>query len=450
MRLTLVQPCVGRRPGEAYLRTWQMEPLSLAVLAGLTPPGVEVVLHDDRMEPIPFDAPTDLVAITVETYTARRAYQIASAYRARGVPVVMGGFHAMLQPDEVARHADSVLVGEAEELWPRVLDDWRHGRGERIYRAAARPRLGAVRPDRRIFRGKRYLPIGLVEAGRGCPYHCEFCAVHSAYGASRSPRPLDAVLADVVAARAERRLLFLVDDNVGSDLVEAKTLLRALAEVRAPWFSQCSIQAAHDEEFVALLAAAGCQGVLIGFETMDRDVLRSMGKSFNGPREYASALANLRRHRIAVYGTFVHGYDQDTRESLAASVAFAREERLFLAAFAHLMPFPGTPLYRRLEQEGRLLFERWWLDPEYRFGRVAFRPARMAPEDVREACLEARRAFFSWASIARRAVEPAHRRSPLMSFAYLFANVLHRAELSQRDGHALGDVTVTGPLLEAA
>jgi radical SAM superfamily enzyme YgiQ (UPF0313 family) len=450
MRVSLVQPCIGRRPGERYLRTWQMEPLSLAVLAALTPPDVEVVLHDDRMEPIPFDAPTDLVAIPVETYTARRAYQIASAYRARGVPVVMGGFHAMLEPDEVARYADSTLVGEAEDLWPRVVDDWRHGRGERIYRAAARPRLGAVRPDRRIFRGKRYLPIGLVEAGRGCPYRCEFCAVHSAYGPSRSPRPLDAVLADVVAARAERRVLFFVDDNVGADLAEGKALLRALATVRAPWVSQCSIQAAQDEEFVALLAAGGCQGVLIGFETLDDGVLRAMGKGFNGRARYAAALANLRRHRIAVYGTFVLGYDADTRDSLAPSVAFAHEERLFLAAFAHLTPFPGTPLYRRLAAEGRLLFDRWWLDPAYRFGQVAYRPARMSPGDVREACLAARRAFYGWGSIARRALAPANHRSALMTFGYLFANGLHRAELSQRDGHALGDVTFAAPLLEAA
>lgn len=450
MRVALVQPCIGRRPGERYLRTWQMEPLALAMLAGLTPPGVTLSLHDDRLEAIPFDAPVDLVAIPVETYTARRAYQIASAYRARGVPVVMGGFHAMLRPDEVARHAESVLVGEAEGLWPRVLDDWRHGRGERIYRAEGRPVLGPARPDRSIFRGKRYLPIGLVEAGRGCPYRCEFCAVHSAYGPSRSPRPLDAVLADVRAASAERRLLFLVDDNVGADLVAGKELLRALAPLRARWVSQCSIQAALDEEWVALLAASGCQGVLIGFESLDPGTLATMAKGFNARASYARALANLRRHRIAVYGTFVHGYDGDTAESLAASVAFAREERLFLAAFAHLMPFPGTPLYRRLEGEGRLLFERWWLDPAYRFGQLAYRPARMAPEEVRRACLAARREFFSWRSIAARAAEPANRRSPFFALTFLAANALHRQELSQRDGHALGDAAFAGPLLEAA
>jgi radical SAM superfamily enzyme YgiQ (UPF0313 family) len=447
VRLTLIQPCIGRRPGERYLRTWQMEPLSLAVLAGLTPSGVEVRLVDDRLEAIPYDAPTDLVAMSVETYTARRAYQIASEYRRRGVPVAMGGFHAMLAPEEVARHAERVVVGEAEEVWPELVDDHRHGRARRIYRAPARPRLGGARPDRTLFRGRRYLPVGLVEAGRGCPYQCEFCAIHSAYGPSRSPRPVDAVVQDVLAASAERRLTFLVDDNFGVDREAARELLEALARHRKPWVTQCSIQGALDDAWAARLAAAGCAGVLIGFESLDPEALREMGKGFNTPAAYGRAVATLRRHGIAVYGTFVLGYDGDGPEALDAAVDFAREQRLFLAAFAHVMPFPGTPLYRRLEAEGRLLFDRWWLDPSYRFGQVAFRPARMEPEQIRSACLAARRRFFSWPSIMARA--PANLASPRLGLGFLFANVLHRQEISQRDGHALGDASFRGPLLEA-
>jgi radical SAM superfamily enzyme YgiQ (UPF0313 family) len=426
-----------------------MEPLSLAMLAGLTPPDVEIRLVDDRSEPVPYDAPTDLVAISVETYTARRAYQIASEYRRRGVPVVMGGFHAMLQPDEVARHAESVVVGEAEGIWAELVDDHRHGRPRKVYGATSRPKLGNLRPDRRIFRGKRYLPVGLVESGRGCPYHCDFCAIHSAYGRSRSARPVDAVVQDVLAASRERRLVFMVDDNAGADPAGARELLEALASYRVPWVTQCSLQGALDEDWAALLAAAGCKAVLVGFESLDGAALRAMDKPFNSPATYRRALENLRRHGIAVYGTFLLGYDGDTREAIAAAVAFAREERLFLAAFAHLMPFPGTPLYRRLEEEGRLLYERWWLDPSYRFGRVVFRPARMSPEEIREACLAARRSFYSWASILGRARSSANFGSPFMAFAYSMANLLHRRELDQRDGHPLGDETFAGPLLTA-
>jgi radical SAM superfamily enzyme YgiQ (UPF0313 family) len=447
VRLKLVQPCIGRRPGERYLRTWQMEPLPLAMLAGLTPAGVTVSLADDRLEAIPYDEPTDLVAISVETYTARRAYQIASEYRRRGVPVVMGGFHAMLLPEEVARHAESVVVGEAEGIWPEVIDDWRHGAGKKLYRAPGRPSLGSARPDRTLFQGRRYLPVGLVESGRGCPYHCEFCAIHSAYGPSRSQRPVDAVVADVLAASVERRLTFIVDDNLGANPGAATELLDALARHRRPWVTQCSIQGALDDDWAARLAAAGCVGVLIGFESLDPSILRAMGKTFNAPELYRQAVRTLRRHGIVVYGTFVLGYDGDGPRTLDDAVDFAEEERLFLAAFAPLMPFPGTPLYRRLEAEGRLLFDRWWLDPGYRFGQVNYRPAGLTPAEIREACLAARRRFYSLRSIAART--PANLTSATMGLGFLFANLLHRKEISQRDGHALGDATWSGTLLEA-
>src|SRR5687767_14235623 len=256
------------------------------------------------MEEIPFDEPTDLVALSVETYTARRAYQIASEYRKRRVPVVMGGFHASLVPEEVARYAEAVVIGEAEKLWPAVIDDARHGRLQKFYRQHGRPTLMGLRPDRSIFRGKRYLPIGLVEAGRGCHFKCDFCAVQAVFNATQTRRPIDEILSEIAQVKQEKKLFFFVDDNITSNLDQAKAFFRALAPLKVRWVSQSSINAAHDEEFLDLLVRSGCMGVLIGFESVDERNLATMNKRFNTMRgggeglaipAFEHALANLRK-----------------------------------------------------------------------------------------------------------------------------------------------------------
>jgi radical SAM superfamily enzyme YgiQ (UPF0313 family) len=452
LRLTLVHPCIGRRAGDrSYIRTWQMEPLPPALIAGLTPPDVEVRFYDDRMEEIPFDEPTDLVALSVETYTARRAYQIASDYRRRGVPVVMGGFHASLCPGEVERYADAVVIGEAEALWPEVIDDFRHGTPKKVYRQQGRTSLAGVRPDRRIFRGKRYLPVGLVEAGRGCHFKCDFCAVQTVFGATQTRRPADEILSEIAGLRDKKRLIFFVDDNITSNLAQAKEFFRALIPLGVRWVSQASINAAHDEEFLDLLARSGCMGVLIGFESLNPENLRAMNKSFNTMRGgYLKALENLRRHKIRLYGTFIFGYDEDTPDVFPETVDFAREHGFYIAAFNHLTPFPGTELYRRLEAEGKLLWESWWLDEGYSYNQVPFRPERMTAEEVERSCVEARRSFYSWPSILRRSVDPVNRANGFMFRSFFLINHLHRADVDGRNHFPLGDAGWRGELLPAA
>ena len=450
MRLTIVHPCIGRRPGQNYIRTWQMEPLPAATLAGLTPKEVELRFYDDRMETIPFEEKTDLAAISVETYTAKRAYQIATDFRKRRVPVVMGGFHATLCPDEVARNAEAVVCGEAELLWPRVIDDARHGQLEKIYRQAGRPSLDNLKPDRSIFRGKRYLPVGLVEAGRGCHFKCEFCAVQSVFNSTQTRRPIDAILSEIARLKGERKLFFFVDDNITSNLEQAKEFFRALIPLRIRWVSQSSINAAHDEEFLELLAQSGCQGVLIGFESLNPANLKDMNKAFNTMRGgFEKALANLRRHRIRVYGTFIFGYDRDTPESFRDTVEFAKEHALYIAAFNHLTPFPGTPLYQRLQEEQRLLYENWWLDDRYSYNRIPFQPRGMSPEALRRHCLAARREFYSWRSILQRSLDRVNRSDWFMWRNFYLINALHRQDVRLRDYYPLGDQSWQGPYLNA-
>jgi radical SAM superfamily enzyme YgiQ (UPF0313 family) len=447
MRLTLIHPAIGHRARESYIRTWQMEPLPIAALSGLTAPDVELAFHDDRMEAIPFDAPTDAVAIPVETYTALRAYQIASEYRSRGVPVVMGGFHATLVPDEVSRYADAVVTGEAEAIWAQVVDDLRYGTLQRRYHGEQRS-LSEIRIDRRLFRGKRYLPIGLVETGRGCRFPCEFCAIQTFFSRTYRSRPVDDVVAELAGLKPDKRLFFFVDDNFAGDLKAGRTLLPALATLNIRWITQMSINAAHDEEFLEALQRAGCRGVLIGFESLSEANLRLMHKRFNTMRGgFRQALANLRRHGIFVYGTFIFGYEHDTPQSFDQAVDFATEEGMYVAAFNHLTPFPGTPLYQRLEEERRLRFKAWWLDPAYRYNTLPFMPKSLMPEEVTAGCVAARRRFYAWRSIVRRSAHHWHDSYVFRNF--FLVNAMHRNEISKRDGYPLGDETWRGALLEA-
>ena len=450
-RVTIIHPCVGRRRGmKGYMRSWQMEAIPAATIAALLPDDVDCRFYDDRMEPIPFDEPTDLVAISVETYTARRAYQIATEYRRRGVPVVMGGFHATLCPDEVQQYCESLVIGEAESQLPQLIDDYRHGTPSRLYKSDTRPDISQVVPKRSIFQGKKYLPLRLIEFSRGCRFKCDFCAIQSFFESTHRHRSIERVVEEIKATRANTRLYFFIDDNLTSSIDEAKELMRALIPLKIRWVSQSAINVAHDEEALELMSRSGCQGILIGLESLAADTLKSMNKSFNlmrgGPRE---ALENLKRWRLRVYGTFVFGYDTDTPDTFSDALKFAIEHGLFIAAFNHITPFPGTPLYRRLQAEQRLLMDPWWLDENYRYGMIPFRPSRFSPEELQRKCYEARRKFYAWSSILKRGLHSVHWQDATMWFNYWLINAMHHWDIEARNGLPLGDEGFEGQLLRA-
>ncbi len=448
MRITLIYPCMGRRPGKRYVRSWQMEPLPAAHLAGLTPKDVELRFYDDRMEAIPYDEPTDLVAITVETYTARRSYQIASEYRRRGIPVVMGGFHPTLVTDECLEYAEAVVAGEAEELWPRVVEDFRSGNLQRLYRTQKRPDITHTVPDRRIFAGKDYLPFALVEAGRGCPLKCEFCSIQTCFSATQTHRGIPEIVEEVRQLSAKTKLFFFVDDNIIAHVEFARELFRALIPLGIKWVAQASVNMTADEELLSLMRRSGCIGVLIGFESLDPQNLARMNKGFNTRfGEADEAIARLHKHGMVLYATFVFGYDHDTPDSFRRTIDFCIRNRIFMVAFNHCTPFPGTPLYARLQQEGRLLYDKWWLDPRYKYGQVPYRTP-VPPEQVQAECVKARKKFYGPLSVLYRMRNRANVPDLFMLRNYLFINALLRIEATQRENYPLGDLGFKGELVK--
>lgn len=445
MHVTFVTPHVGRKdPNDVarYVRTWQMEPLPMAVLAGLTPDGVGRTLLDERVERIDLDAPTDLAAIAIETYTAKRGYEIAAEYRRRGVPVILGGYHAMLMPDEASRYADSVMVSHAEHVWLDVLRDAEHGRLQRRYDGSGRGPMRFGRPDRSIYAGRNYLPVSCVETGRGCPLHCSFCSIMASTRSHYSPRPIAEVIADVETTG--RREVFFIDDNVLGDPRWAREFFRALAPLKIRWFSQSTLRLAADPETLDLMAASGCLGVLIGFESFKADTLRAMRKDVNVRLldDVRTSVRAIHARGIAIYGAFIFGYDTDTLADYRAIADAALELDLFMAAFNPLIPFPGTPLYEQLRSEGRVR-EQWWLDPSFRFGEVPYLPKHSTADEVSAACIAARRRFYGVPSILKRCRNVrGNIGDPRKLLGYLGINLQLGRETVEREGLPLGNAPV--------
>ncbi len=441
MKITLIKPNIGRLSHSLYVDEGRMEPLQLGVIAGLTPPDVEVALFDDRMETVDYDDPTDLAAITVETYTARRAYEIAAEYRKRGVRVVMGGMHATLIPEEVRQHCDALFIGDAEFLWHEVVEDARRGRLKGEYRArAGRPQPGTL-TRRDIFKGKGYLPVSLMQFSRGCRFACSFCAISVFFNKTHFIRDVKEVVREIESQ--ERKLIFFVDDNILSNHEAAKILCRELIPLKIRWISQASIDMTRDRELMRLLVKSGCLGNVIGFESIDRHNLREMKKSSNfvgGFDDYRTPLRIIREYGLQTWAAFTLGHDHDTVESVKATARFAIENKFCFGAFNILMPYPNTPLYAKLEREGRLLYDgKWWLHPQYRFNYAAFRPRRMSPEQLTSACFQARRSFNSLGSILSRACDPATNMRSLYRFLfYMTYNPLYRKETFKKQGMKFG------------
>ncbi|GHS86365.1 B12-binding domain-containing radical SAM protein [Campylobacterota bacterium] len=422
--ITLIRPNMGD-----WRSTDAFTPLALGILAARTPAGVEVRFYDERLEPIPADDQPDIAALSVETFTAHRAYTIADGYRSRGVTVILGGYHPTALPDEALQHADAVVIGDAEGCWEQLLADFQADRLEQRYSGGNARALETMLIDRTIFAGKRYVPIEVVQFTRGCRFACDFCSIHAFYGANLRTRPTADLYAELRTFN-RRRLLFFADDNLFCSRERLAELLAMLVPLKLRWACQISIDASRDDDLLDQLKAAGCKAVLIGFESLEAANLKQMGKAWS-KSDYKEVVRRLHQRSIAVYGTFVFGYDADTTESIERSLEFALDANLDIVNLNPLTPMPGSTLYKRLFDEGRLVEPdgRWWLNPDYRYGTPIFTPRGMSAEAMSEACYAAKRRFYEWRYIVRRAGQHLLRGNLFQAGIVALANIISRREV---------------------
>lgn len=433
MKILFIRPAMlGKTSKDA------MMPLVFAIIKPLTPADIDIEFVDERVEPLPEQVNADLIAMTVETFSARRAYHLALNYRRQGIPVIMGGFHPTMLPEECLCYCDAVIVGEAEDTWPQVMTDLRNHKLKKRYESSGGVDLSGIAYDYGVFHNKKYNPIGLLQFSRGCKFSCDFCSVHAFFKDRVRTKSITAIVEELKAMK--ERYVFFIDDNLFSDEKAARELFQALVPLKKKWVCQISIDVAKNRDLLKLMKRSGCMVVLIGFESLNVENLKQMGKGANVKyNDYEEIISNIYDAGIMIYGTFVVGYDHDTVESTRELVDFALRHKFAIANFNPLMPMPGTRLHERLKAEGRLTYQDWWINEDYRYGDAMLTPKAMSGQELLESCKTARYRFNSYPNIFKRLLHlRANAANPEHILIFMLANLISRSEIRAKQGRKLG------------
>ncbi len=376
--------------------------LAVPTIASLTPDEYEVRVFDENIEDIDYTWDADLVGISVRTMFAGRAYEISDTYRKRGVTTVLGGIHPSMCPDEALEHCDSVVIGEAERVWPSLLRDARSGTLKPRYTAEEPADLQAGPPTERSSLSRERYISDILQTTKGCPFNCEFCSVHVFDGRTIRHKTVEQVLrevrdiADVPAKFKKKNAIFFADDNIIADKKFARELFTALKTYNVNWMCQASINISEEDELLQLMREAGCGAVFIGFESLSEENLADMQKRINRKFDYETAIRTIQSYGILVHSSFIIGYDHDSDSSFDELIAFIRKTRLLMPLINILTPFPGTKLFKRLEEEGRILHKDW---NRYDTKNVVFTPLGVSPAELSAGYRRILRAIYSYDAI---------------------------------------------------
>ena len=379
-------------------RVLAFQQITMPYLAARVPPHWDVFHVDEEVDTIDWDRPTDVIGITFHTPSAYHAYEIAERFMDKGSCVVLGGPHVTLCPDEAADHADAIFVGEAEGLWEEFLKNWETGSNQPIYQPAGLPALENIPMARKEFFHRRDHTNGVLFATRGCPNRCDFCTVSVMYLHTLRKRPVKEVAAEYASFKG--KIIIFWDDNIAADLEYAQELFHAITPYRKWWSCQASIHAGRDEAFLEAAARSGCKQLFLGLESISQSSMAEVKKGFNRVEDYYEIIARIHAHGIAVQAGIVFGFDHDTPEIFKATLDFLEAAGVQNATFNILTPFPGTPLFHKLESEGRILSRDW---RRYNSREdVVYQPAQMSPEELLAGYRYANARFYSLKGISTR------------------------------------------------
>jgi radical SAM superfamily enzyme YgiQ (UPF0313 family) len=440
-KLVLVNPVNLVRTGLTVNKGSRFPPIGLGIVAALTPAHWDTELVDENWEPFVYRE-ADLVGITAFTASANRAYEIAATYRRRGVPVVMGGIHASMCSEETLRSVDAVVVGEAETVWPQVIADVEAGQLQQVYRGNWTAMEGCTWPRRDLFHPE--YRFASVQTSRGCPMDCEFCSVTAFNGRRYRRRPPEEVLAELETI--PQKMLFFVDDNIigygQRSREQALAIFRGMVERELDkwWFCQASLNLADDEEVLRWAGRAGCKMVFLGLEAEEVDALAEVNKQLNlcrGVESYEEAFRRIHRAGIAVLGAFIFGLDGDTPEKLRRRTEYMIGNGVDVMQTTYLTPLPGTRLFDRLQQEGRLLYTRFPKDwDRYDMTEVVHQPGSMEPACLAQEVRRSNQRMYSRPVLLRKALRTlwATRDTTAMMFAWNSNLNYRNVVVSRHDG----------------
>ncbi|MFH0934746.1 MAG: radical SAM protein [Pseudomonadota bacterium] len=408
------------------IKVLALPPLNLAIIARYTPEHYEVQIVDEAMEELDPDIKADLVGITCMTPLAPRAYELAAQFRARGIPVVMGGIHVSYMTDEALQYADTIVVGEGENIWPKVLEDFEQGRMQRVYRACEPPEVeNLLAPRRDLLKGKYF--VETVQTGRGCPINCNFCSVTAFNGSRYRVRNIDSVIDEINSIKSKR--IFIVDDNIVGQgpryIRRAKELFDRMVDCKKEWGGQTCLSIVEHDDVLKAAQRSGCKGMLIGFESLDPATIDSMHKSVNlrpNTRNFRDAIKKLHDHGIAIVGCFIFGTEGQTRDAFRRAIDFVLENEIDAVQLSLETPLPGTAFYKQMQEEGRLLLTDYPNDwRHYTLFEPVFRMNGMTPVDAYEGLLEAYAEVSSFGSSIVRGVKTFRNTRSLFSTGISFS-----------------------------